>query len=278
MRRYCRWEWTMRPIALAVMLLALVFASGTATAGQQSGFGFRFDAGLGWSTMGETMYSDARWSSGALVNVEEYWRLDFDGSGGPSMGAAFFVQFNRFVSLEFEGRGLFTSPDIRTDYDVYWDWNDGRSLWNAYRGYQYDSPTMRTMVGSINLVTHLTDRGPARPFLTAGFSAYDTAIRGAYDTAYAYTYTSGGQQYLEFDYPVMDFRADTSTIGFNVGVGADMQLNRAMALTFMVKYYHSEREEVNLRAVGGSYPELQGFVMEVDPSFWITTGGIKFIF
>lgn len=276
-RRY-RWGWMIRPAGLAAAMLALALVTGTAMAGQQAGIGFRFDAGLGWSTMSETMYSDANWSSGSLVNVEEYWRLDFKGSGGPSLGAAFFVRFNPYISLEFEGRGLFTSPDIQTDYDIYWDWSDGRSQWNAYRGYQYDSPRMRTMVGSINLVTHITDHGPARPFLTFGFSAYDTEIRGAYDTAYAYTYISGGQQFLDFDYPVMDFRADTSTIGFNAGAGADLHLNRSMALTFMVKYYHSEREEVDLRAVGGGYPELQGFVMEVDPSFWIATGGIKFIF
>ncbi len=45
----------------------------------------------------------------------------------------------------------------------------------------------------------------------------------------------------------------------------------------MVKYYHSESEDVNLGAIG-NYPELDGFVMEVDPSFWITTGGVKFLF
>ena len=76
--------WTTGTGRLAAALLAAWLGCATAAAGQQAGAGFRFDAGLGWSTMSETMYSDARWSSGALVNVEEYWRLDFKGSVGPS--------------------------------------------------------------------------------------------------------------------------------------------------------------------------------------------------
>jgi len=248
------------------------------TAGSQSGPGFRFDAGLGWSTMNESMYSDARWSNGALVNVEEYWDLHFRGSGGPTFGAAFFYRFNPFLSIELEGRGLYTEPEITTDYTIYWDWNDGRSSWNAYRGLQYDRARMRTMVGSLNLVAHLTDHGPMRPFFSFGFSAFDTAIRGAYDTAYAYTYTSGELQYLDFEYPLIDFRADTNTLGINFGAGGDLMLNRQLALTFMVKYYYSESKDIDLRVIGGGYPELSNFVMEVDPSFWITTGGIKFMF
>lgn len=270
--------WIVRATLIAAVLLSAGLCTTAALADGQSGAGFRFDAGLGWSTMNETMYSDARWSNGALINVEEYWGLDFSGSGGPTFGAAFFYRFNPFISLELEGRGLHTEPDITTDYTIYWDWNDGRSSWNAYRGLQYDRARMRTMVGSLNLVAHLTDHGPMRPFFSFGFSAFDTSIRGAYDTAYAYTYTSGALQYLDFEYPLIDFRADTNTVGVNFGAGGDLQLNRQLALTFMVKYYYSESKDINLRVVGGGYPELSNFVMEMDPSFWITTGGVKFMF
>lgn len=270
--------WVMRWAGGLLVVLAVFLAGSTAVAQNQAGAGFWFDAGLGWGTMNESFYSDARWSSGALVNVEEYWDIGFNRSGGPTFGAAFFYRFNPFLSLELEGRGLYTEPDIRTDYTIYWDWDDGRSNWNAYRGYRYESPQMRSMVGSLNLVAHLTDYGPMRPFLSLGFSAFDTSIRGVYDTAYAYTYTSGDYQYLEFDYPRIDFRADTNTVGFNIGAGGDFHLSRQMALFFMVKYYYSERKDVNLRVIGGGYPELSNFVMEVDPSFWITTGGIKFLF
>lgn len=267
-----------RGAGIAVVVLAATLCTSAVQADWQSGPGFRFDAGLGWSTMRDSMYSDARWSSGALVNVEEYWDIDFRGSGGPTFGAAFFYQFNPFISIELEGRGLYTEPNITTDYTIYWDWDDGRSLWNAYRGFEYDRARMRTLVGSLNLVAHLTDDGPLRPWLSLGFSAFDTEVRGAYDTAYAYTYTSGPSQYLDFEYPLLDFRADTSSVGANFGVGGDLMLNRQMALTFMVKYYYSEKKDVTVRVIGGGYPELSNFVMAVDPSFWTTSGGIKFMF
>lgn len=267
-----------RSAVLAAVLLLAGIHSAEVRADGQSGVGFRFDFGPGWSTMDEASSSDARWSNGALVNVEEYWDMDFKGRGGPTFGAALFYRFNPHISLELEGRGLYTEPDMTTDYTVYWDWNDGRSAWNAYRGYPYDRPSMRTMVGSLNLLAHLTDAGPVRPYLSFGFSAFDTSIRGVRDTAYAYTYTSGELQYLDFEYPLLDFGADTSTLGVNVGVGGDLMLSRQVALTFMVKYYYSEKKDVTLGVTGGNYPELRNFTMEVDPSFWITTGGIKFMF
>lgn len=273
-----RQRWMMRVAGMAMVVLAAGLCGGTAVAGLESGPGVWFDAGFGWGTMGDSMYSSARWRDGALVNVEEYWDLRFSGGAGPAFGAALFYRFNPWLSLELEGRGLYSYPSISTLYNIYWDWDDGRSLWNAYRGYRYENPRMRSLVGSLNLVTHLTDHGPLRPYLSFGFSAFDTQIRGSYDTAYAYTYSSGDYQYLDFEYPVIDFGADTSSVGFNAGVGGDIQINRRMAVTFMVKYYYSERKDVNLRVVGGVYPELDNFVMRVDPSFWITTGGIKFMF
>jgi hypothetical protein len=270
--------WLVRGAGIATVVLAACLCAGTAVAGIDSGPGIWFDAGFGWSTMSESMYSSARWSDGDLVNVEEYWDLRFKGGGGPAFGAGVFYRFNRYLSLELEGRGLYTYPSISTEYNIYWDWDDGRSLWNAYRGYRHQSPSMRTMVGSLNLVTHLTDQGPVRPFLSFGFSAFDTSIRGVYDTAYAYTYYGGDYQYLDFEYPLIDFRANTSSMGFNAGVGGDVQINPRMAFTFMFKYYYSEKEYVNLQPPAGFYPELSTFAMEVNPSFWITTGGIKFMF
>jgi len=267
-----------RIVGVALTALAVAGAAAGAVADNRSGFGLRLDTGIGWHTLDEEFNSDARWSDGALINVEEYWDFDFRGSGGLTFGAAIFYRINPFVTLEVEGRGLVTDPEIESDYAVYWDWDDGRSLWNGYRGIEDEDDHMVTGVASINLLAYFTDRGPFRPFVSAGLSAFNTEIEGDIETAYAYSYINGPYQYFDFDYPVVDFDADTNTTGFNVGGGAEMQLNQNLALTFMVKYYHSESEDVAIGTRGFNYPELDGFVLEVDPSFWVTTAGVSFTF
>jgi opacity protein-like surface antigen len=264
--------WRIVGLAGAALLLG-----GAAAAQQDSGIGLRFDFGPAVGTMNEEIESYARWSSQSLADVQESWSIDFEGGGGATGGAALFFQFNPFISLEMEARGTVTEPEITSDYDVYWRWEDGSTYSNSYRGFEIEEPEMSTFVASLNLLLHLTDRGPVKPFVTFGVSAFDSELQGAYDTAWAYTYVDGEGQHLRWDYPVVDFEGDTQTTGVNVGAGGDYFFNNNMAVTFMAKYYHSERESIPLR-VRGDYPELRDLELEVNPSFWMASGGIKFLF
>jgi len=74
----------------------------------------------------------------------------------------------------------------------------------------------------------------------------------------------------------VDFDSDARTMGFNVGAGGDFFFNRNMALTTMVKYYHSQKEQTRINP-GGEYYELSNMSFEIDPSFWLVTCGVKFI-
>jgi len=264
------------------MVFTFVFAATLATglpaaAQKRSGFGLRFDIGLAASSMEDTAASHAHWSSGALVEVDEYWDFYFDGDSGISPGVALFYRFNPHLTMEVEARGMFAEPDIISDYEVYWTWNDGRSLWNSYRGFQYEDAELSSFVTSLNMLVHLNNRGSAQPFVTFGLSSFDTRVEGLNDTAYAYTYSDGTLQYLDFDYPLVDFDSDARTMGFNVGAGGDFFFNRNMALTTMVKYYHSQKEQTRINP-GGEYYELSNMSFEIDPSFWLVTCGVKFIF
>ena len=216
--------------------------------------------------------------------------LGFDGSINYFLAGGLGIQLRFDYNLKSN-----LTEDSKNTYNLTWSWITGTTdkaeeEWNV-------EGDVSLMVISGNLIYKVQGRGMFAPLFSGGVSYFTGKIKANTSGAYAITWISGINQYIDyFDIPA-ELNTSFSGIEFNFGGGADILFSSNVALNIDARYFLGKKIKEHWKIIPGKYnsnlnvgwtfnlsqEDAELFQAEFEPfelnqSFFKISAGLKIMF
>lgn len=264
-------------------------------------FEFSISGGYGLAQFDGASTYDYEWDYQYLEFVRETTNLTMKAENAFSLRAGFTYYFTPAIGLQLGGGFFSSNVPVEGDFTMQHKWTIGSSTYTNNKTWTGDGkmsviPIYLNLVGKFNVgfMDICLTGGPALYMNSFESNSYVGFADTLYFIIWPYAY-----QYIDgFQIPIEIAKTSWTAFGGNIGLGLDFKVTPQVAISLEGRYFLVPTKKLAYDWIGGTYDgviyeqfegweyseeDLQDYEdmmteVEVKPSFFAVTVGVKFAF